>query len=76
MEELDGCRMHPGFWLGDINGMTTAEERRALPLESMARGLCKHAAEEMAMSGKVLPHMYRIYGGARSEGVHKFGAKM
>lgn len=62
-EEVDGCRMRSRFWLGDIEGVTDANERAKMTPELMKAGLCKHATEEMAILARVLPDLYRTYSG-------------
>jgi len=58
-EEADGCRMRSRFWLGDINGVTEPKEREKLIPSFMVKGLCKHATEEMAILGTILPDMFK-----------------
>lgn len=49
MDEPDGVRMRSRFWLGDVDGITDPEIRRANVPENLAMGLLQHATEEMAI---------------------------
>jgi hypothetical protein len=57
----DGCRMRSRFWLGDVEGWGV-EERMGAELPFPAEGLCKHACEEMAILGGILPELYKKHG--------------
>ncbi|KAJ5683240.1 hypothetical protein N7462_006405 [Penicillium macrosclerotiorum] len=59
--EPDGVRMRSRFWLGDVDGITDPEVRRANVSEAFAMGLLQHATEEMAILASVLPDMYNKY---------------
>ncbi|KAK5135336.1 hypothetical protein LTR08_005440 [Meristemomyces frigidus] len=56
--EPDGCRMRSRFWLGDADGLDTPEQRMASVPNGLPQGLCKHATEEMAILGTILPELY------------------
>lgn len=56
--EPDGVRMRSRFWMGDVDGITDPEVRKAaVPLE-FGMGLLQHATEEMAILATILPEMY------------------
>lgn len=57
--EPDACRMRSRFWLGDIEGVSTAQGDK-VP-DSMREGLIKHATEEMAILASQLPWLYEKY---------------
>ncbi|KAJ5653450.1 hypothetical protein N7490_000453 [Penicillium lividum] len=56
--EPDGVRMRSRFWLGDVDGITDPEMRKANVSLEFAMGLLKHCTEEMAILGTILPDMY------------------
>jgi hypothetical protein len=56
--EPDGCRMRSRFWLGDVEGVTDPKIRAKLVPETVAKGLLKHATEEMAILASILPGMH------------------
>ncbi len=64
-EQKLGVRMRSRFWLGDVDGVTDSEVRRKAVPPFLPEGLCKHAVEEMAILGSILPGMYLKY--ARKE---------
>lgn len=57
-QEWYGLRLRSRFWLGDIEGVTDPEERRAAVTGTMATSLMHHAIEEMAILASVLPDVY------------------
>lgn len=67
--EKQGVRMRSRFWLGDVEGVTDAEVRKAMVPDFMKEGLCKHATEEMAILGSVLPGLYKEHAVSREENV-------
>lgn len=58
-EEEDGVRMRSRFWLGDFEGVEDVDVRKGLVPEGLAVGVLKHATEEMAILGTILPELYR-----------------
>jgi hypothetical protein len=60
-KEKVGVRMRSRFWLGDVEGVTSKEERERIVPGFMAEGLCRHATEEMAILASVLPGLYEKY---------------
>lgn len=60
-DEPDGVRMRSRFWLGDVDGITDPEIRKANVPEKFAKGLLQHATEEMAILATVLPEMYHKF---------------
>ncbi|KAJ5949704.1 hypothetical protein N7454_001288 [Penicillium verhagenii] len=59
--EPDGVRMRSRFWLGDVNGITDPEMRKAGVSLEFATGLLKHCTEEMAILANILPDIYSKY---------------
>lgn len=59
--EPDGVRMRSRFWLGDIDGVTDAEERKKNVSLPFATGLLQHCTEEMAILATILPGMHQKY---------------
>ena len=57
-EERIGCRMRSHFWLGDIEGVIDPAQRAAGVPGFLPKGLCQHAAEEMAVLASILPELY------------------
>ena len=57
-EEKIGVRMRSQFWLGDVDGVTDPEVRSKGVPPFLPEGLCKHATEEMAILGSILPDLY------------------
>ncbi|CAI7595590.1 unnamed protein product [Penicillium pancosmium] len=55
------------FWLGDVDGVTDPEIRKANVPDEFAKGLLKHATEEMAILATVLPDMYHKFSGVGAE---------
>jgi hypothetical protein len=60
-EEKMGIRMRSRFWTGDLDGVSDPETRRKLVPPSFPEALCKHAVEEMAILGSILPGMFEKY---------------
>lgn len=65
--EPDGVRMRSRFWLGDMDGVTDREIRKANVPEKFAMGLLQHATEEMAILATVLPDMYHKFSSGAEE---------
>ena len=59
--EPDGVRMRSRFWLGDIDGLTDAEERKKNVSLPFATGLLQHCTEEMAILATILTVMQQKY---------------
>ncbi|KAF2399285.1 hypothetical protein EJ06DRAFT_531603 [Trichodelitschia bisporula] len=61
-DEAGGARMRSRFWVGDVEGLPAGPEgvavREGLFRDEVAEGLLRHASEEMAFLGNVLPGMY------------------
>jgi len=66
-DEPDGCRMRSRFWLGDVEGVTDPAIRAQLVPAALAKGLCKHATEEMAILASILPEMYKKHSRSQKE---------
>ena len=60
-DEPDGVRMRSRFWLGDVDGITDPEIRKANVDMPFALGLLQHCTEEMSILAMVLPEMYQKY---------------
>ena len=67
-EEWQGVRMRSRFWLGDIEMIEEPELRRGAITETLAKGLLKHASEEMAILGSILPSLYEKETGQKTGG--------
>ncbi|KAJ5763374.1 hypothetical protein N7533_002055 [Penicillium manginii] len=65
--EPDGVRMRSRFWLGDVDGLTDPEIRKASVPDEFAKGLLQHATEEMAILATVLPDLYHKFSGVGAE---------
>jgi hypothetical protein len=57
--EPDGVRMRSRFWLGDLGDGFTPPPGVELGPHNLVRGLQKHASEEMAILGTILPDLWR-----------------
>ncbi|CAI7639686.1 unnamed protein product [Penicillium manginii] len=58
---------HVTFWLGDVDGLTDPEIRKASVPDEFAKGLLQHATEEMAILATVLPDLYHKFSGVGAE---------
>jgi DAPG hydrolase PhiG domain len=57
--EPDGVRMRSRFWLGDLGVPIDIPPGESLVPQVLTRGLQKHASEEMAILGTILPELWR-----------------
>jgi hypothetical protein len=67
-EEKLGVRMRSQFWLGDEEGVVDPEVRSKCVPPFLPEGLCKHAVEEMAILGSILPGLFSKHS---KEGISK-----